>query len=91
MPQFVETISVVVTQAEIAAIIHEKMAQQFGVAPEQIDIVNFRMNSSITFHRDVGVTEQDFEIQPRNFVVTITKPQAQDANDGQAATSDHQQ
>lgn len=74
MPQFAETLTVSVTQDEIAAIIREKIAEQFGVAADQIDVVNFRMNSSITFHKQLDVTERDFEIQPRNFVVTITKP-----------------
>lgn len=95
MPQFAETITVSVTQDEIAAIIRDKIAEQFGAAADQIDIVNFRMNSSITFHKQLEVTDRDFEIQPRNFVVTITKPliekQAEVPAETPAAASGDQQ
>ena len=88
MPQFVETLTVSVTQDEIAAIVREKIAEQFGVTPDKIDIVNFRMNSTIVFHKQLDVTDRDFEIQPRNFVATFTKPVIEQQDGGQQAPAE---
>jgi hypothetical protein len=88
MPQFVETLTltVSVSQEEIATIVREKIAKQFGVTSDKIDIVNFHMNSSITFHKQLDVTDRDFEIHPRNFVVTFTKPIVEQKDSGQEQT-----
>ena len=88
MPQFAETLTVSVSQEEIAAIVREKIAEQFGVTPDKIEIVNFRMNSSITFHKQLDVTERDFEIHSRNFVATFTKPVIEQQEGGQQAPAE---
>jgi uncharacterized protein YehS (DUF1456 family) len=92
MPQFAETLTltVSVSKEEIAAIVREKIAKQFNVTSDEIDIINFRMNSSIIFHKQLDITDRDFEIHPRNFVVTFTKPIVEQKNGSQEQTPTNQ-
>ena len=74
MPQITESLTISLTQDEIAAMVREKAAEQFGVAPETIEVVQFRTSAAIRLHRSVEINENDIEVNVAKFIVTITKP-----------------
>ena len=80
MPQVLDTVTIAVSESELAALVRERYAEQLGLDPEAMPIINFKTQAQVNIYKPgVEIQPNELDVNVRSFLVVLNKPVSAEA------------